>query len=139
MLSLFIEKETEFLLVGAYAMGVHGVPRATGDMDLLVKPSKENARRVYDALAEFGAPLANVSVEDFESPETVFQVGVAPCRIDVLTKIDGLTFDEASEDRVMAEVGGLTVPVISKAKLIVNKLATGRSQDQVDAENLKGL
>ncbi|OHD68407.1 MAG: hypothetical protein A2W19_14420 [Spirochaetes bacterium RBG_16_49_21] len=137
MLSLLLENKVDFLLVGAYALAVHGFPRATADIDVFVKPSQGNARRVYKALSEFGAPLGNVSVADFESPGTILQIGVAPRRIDLITEIGGLSFDEASEDKDIVEIEGLSIPVISKAKLIINKLATGREKDRLDAEALK--
>ena len=127
----------DFLLVGAYAMAVHGFPRATADIDIFIKPSGENSRRIMKALAEFGASLDNITVSDFETPGIVVQIGVAPRRIDLITEIDGLTFDEAENDKVVVELEGLSIPVISKEKLIINKLATGRAQDRLDAENMK--
>ena len=87
ILSVFSEEEVEFLLVGAYALAVHGVPRATGALDLWIRSSLHNARRVWQALARFGAPLSGISQEDFLRSETVFQIGVAPCRIDILTSL----------------------------------------------------
>lgn len=137
MLSLLLENEVNFLLVGAYALAVHGFPRATADIDIFVKPSKENAKRVYKALSEFGAPLENVFIADFEVPGTILQIGVKPRRIDLITEIDGLTFDEADLDKDIVNIEGLSVPIISKSKLIINKLATGRDKDRLDAENLK--
>jgi hypothetical protein len=137
MLFLLLENRVDFLLVGAYALAVHGFPRATGDIDIFLKPSPENARRAHKALSEFGAPLGNVSLADFESPGTILQIGVAPRRIDLITQISGLTFDEAGEDRDIVEIEGLSIPVISKAKLIINKLSTGRERDRLDAEILK--
>ena len=137
MLFLLLENRVDFLLVGAYALAVHGFPRATGDIYIFLKPSPENARRALKTLSEFGAPLGNVSLADFESPGTILQIGVAPRRIDLITQISGLTFDEAGEDRDIVEIEGLSIPVISKANLIINKLSTGREQDRLDAENLK--
>jgi hypothetical protein len=137
MLSLLLENKVDFLLVGAYALAAHGFPRATADIDVFVKPSPENAGRVYKALSEFGAPLGDVSPADFESPGTILQIGVAPRRIDLITEISGLSFDEANVDRDVVEIEGLSVPVISKAKLIINKLSTGREKDRLDAEELK--
>src|SRR4030042_4452228 len=101
MLSMFIERRVEFLIVGAYAMAVHGYPRATGDINIFVKPSLENSGRVLRAIEDFGVPVEQVSRTDFETPGTVFQIGVAPRRIDILTEIDGITFEEAAEDRDM--------------------------------------
>ena len=95
MLSALSAEGAEFLLVGAFAMAVHGYPRATGDMDIWIRPSDENAGRVWRALRQFKAPMRNLSVEDLKSPDTVFQIGVAPRRIDLLTSIDGVEFDDA--------------------------------------------
>ena len=95
ILSEFCAAKVEFLLVGAYAMAVHGLPRATGDIDLWVRCSEENAQHIMAALARFGAPLSQISAADFQTPGVVFQIGVAPHRIDILTAIDGVEFDEA--------------------------------------------
>ena len=137
MLSLLLENEVDFLLVGAYALAAHGFPRATADIDIFVRPSKENANHVFKALSEFGAPLGNVSISDFEVPGTILQIGVKPRRIDMITGIDGLTFDEAEEGKVIVEIECLSIPVISKRNLIINKRATGRDKDKLDAENLE--
>lgn len=118
-------------------LAVHGFPRATGDIDIFVKPERDNAEKVYNSLADFGAPLENISVKDLHEPDTVLQIGVAPIRIDILTSIDGLSYDKASEDKEYVESGGLPIPFISKQKLIINKLATGREQDRIDADKLK--
>jgi hypothetical protein len=137
MLSALSEEGAEYLLVGAYAMAVHGVPRATGDIDLWVRPTADNAGRVVRALARFGAPLRDLTIDDLERPGTVFQIGVAPNRIDIMTAIDGLTFEEAWTRRVAASVEGLTIPVIGRADLIRNKRATGRERDRADADQLE--
>ncbi|MBN2010698.1 nucleotidyltransferase [candidate division KSB1 bacterium] len=136
MLSILLENNVEFLLVGAYAMAVHGYPRATGDLDIFVRPSKENSQKVYQALAKFGAPLESVTIEDFEKPGTIFQIGMIPRRIDVINEIDGVTFEDAYHAREFIDIEGLIVPVISKQKLIINKQATGRDKDRLDAERL---
>lgn len=122
--------------MGAYALAAHGFPRATAEMDVFVKPSPANAALVMKTLQEFGAPLADLSADDFSRPGITLQIGVAPRRIDVITKIDGLTYDEAAAGKEIIEIEGLSVPVISKPKLIINKLATGREKDQLDARNL---
>ncbi len=139
ILSLLLEKEAEFLVVGAYAMAAHGYPRATADIDIFVKPSPENASRVYQAIREFGAPLENIIPADFEAPGTVFQIGVEPRRIDLMTEIDGLSFDEADKDKDVYEIEGIRIPFISKNMLIKNKLATGREKDRLDAVSLKSI
>jgi hypothetical protein len=138
MLSAFSGARVEFLLVGAYALAVHGLPRATGDIDLWVRRDEQNAVRIVRALERFGAPLAGVSAEDFLTVELVFQIGIAPRRIDILTSIDGVEFDEAWAEREEVEVEGLRVFVISRRHLVQNKRATGRLRDQADAEWLEG-
>lgn len=139
MLSALSEEGAEYLLVGAYALAVHGLPRATGDMDLWVRATEENARRVLGALSRFGAPLAGVTAHDLVTPGTVFQIGVAPRRIDILTSIDGVQFDEAWGVRHVARVESLDVPVIARQHLIRNKKATGRPQDLADAARLEDM
>ena len=139
MLSLFLEGEAEFVVVGAYALAVHGVPRATGDIDLFVNPTEQNSAKVYRCLASFGAPVRDIASEDFATPGIVFQVGVAPRRIDIITMIDGVSFDEAAEDAVQVDMEGLVVPVISKRNLIKNKESTNRPKDRLDAESLRNF
>jgi hypothetical protein len=132
MLRGFAAHEVEFLLVGAYAVAVHGYPRATGDIDLYVRPSVENAVRVIAALTEFGAPLQGVSATDFQVPGIIYQVGVAPGRIDILTAIDGVSWDEAWSGHRVQDVAGLRVPVIGLEALLKNKKASGRPKDLAD-------
>lgn len=139
LLCVFDAAGVEALVVGAHAMAAHGHLRATKDLDVWVRPSPENARRVMRALADFGAPLSGVSAEDFERPGTVLQIGVAPVRIDLLTKIDGVEFDEAWRDRTETTFGGASVAVLSIAHLIRNKRSTGRAQDRIDADALEAL
>ncbi len=127
----------EYLLVGGYAVGLHAIPRFTKDLDIFIRPDDPNASRVFAALQAFGAPLADLSPKDLATPGTVFQVGVAPNRIDVINKIDGVTFDEAWDGRTSTTYGGQTVPVIGKAELLRNKIASGRPQDLIDAEALR--
>ncbi|MEM1041751.1 MAG: hypothetical protein AAGI91_03895 [Bacteroidota bacterium] len=138
MLSAFADAGVEYLLVGAYALAAHGQPRATGDIDLWVRPSPENADRVLRALRAFGAPLSDVRREDFAQPDIVFQLGVSPRRIDVLTVIDGVGFEEAWADRLELVLDGIALPVISRKHLIQNKQAVGRLQDLADIERLQG-
>lgn len=132
MLSAFCDEGVEFLLVGAYALAAHGHPRATGDLDLWIRCSHENAQRVWRALSRFGAPLCDLTIEDITSPGTVIQIGVAPRRIDLLTSIDGVDFEEAWPERKDIAVESLTVPVIGRADLIQNKRALARPQDLAD-------
>jgi hypothetical protein len=132
ILSEFCAAGVEFVLVGAYAMAAHGLPRATGDIDLWVRCTGENAERVMIALARFGAPLHEIRVEDFHQPGIVFQIGVAPRRVDVLTEIDGVAFEEAWRDRTEIEIDALSVPVLSRAHLLQNKRAAARPKDLAD-------
>ena len=136
MLSAFADAKVDYLVIGAYAMAAHGHPRATGDIDLWVGTAPTNAERVLDALSTFGAPLTEVDRDDFQTPDTVFQIGVSPRRIDILTTIEGVNFEEAWPQRIEIEIGGLTVPVIGREHLIKNKRALGRSQDLADIEHL---
>jgi hypothetical protein len=137
ILSEFLAADVEFVLVGAYALAVHGLPRATGDIDLWVRTSPDNARRVLSALAHFGAPLGDITDQDFTAQGRVVQIGVAPFRIDLLTSIDGVTFEEAWRDHVKVDVEGINVPVISRDHLLVNKRATGRMKDRADVRRLE--
>ncbi len=120
-------------------MAVHGHVRATKDLDVWVRPTAENARRVLAALAEFGAPLGDLQEQDLARPGLVFQIGVPPLRIDILTSIDGVEFPEAWSARVETPFAGHPTSVISLRHLLQNKRATGRSQDQADVEALEAL
>jgi hypothetical protein len=139
VLSEFIDGQVEFLLVGAYALAAHGLVRATGDLDLWVRPTAANAARVVAALQRFGAPAEHFSAADFVRPDSVVQVGVEPFRIDVLTSIDGVGFEQAWAHRISASIEGLSGPVIGREELIANKRATGRPQDALDAQRLEHL
>ena len=136
ILSAFNAGQVEYLLVGAYALAAHGAPRATGDIDLWIRPLPENARRAWLALAGFGAPLEQVRESDLATPGMVVQIGTAPRRIDILTAIDGVALDEAWQGRVEVVVDGLTIPVIGRDDYLRNKRATGRLRDQADIEAL---
>ena len=133
ILSAFAEESVKYLLVGAYALAVHGHVRATGDIDLWVENSRDNATRIMAALARFGAPLHEIEARDFETPGVVFQIGVAPRRIDILTTIDAVDFEAAWSEREEVEVVGSKVTVISRRHLLQNKRATGRPKDRADA------
>jgi hypothetical protein len=136
LLRAFIEGNVRFLIVGAYALAVHGRPRATGDLDVWVDATPENAAKVMSALERFGAPTAQVSVEDFSRPGIVFQMGLPPLRIDVLTELSGLTFTEAWSSRMQAAFGPVMADVIGREAFIKNKRATGRAKDLGDVESL---
>lgn len=137
LLSTFNAHRVEYLVVGAHALAAHGYVRATGDLDVWVRPDPANARRVIEALRAFGAPLQDLTETDLTRAGTVFQIGVAPLRIDVLTSIDGVTFDEAWTDRLSAKFVDLPVPVLSAKNLIMNKRTVGRMQDLADVEWLE--
>ena len=137
ILSEFGAAGVEFLVVGAYALAAHGLPRATGDIDLWVRCSPENAIRVLRALSNFGAPLEDVTEQDFLIPGVVLQIGVTPRRIDVLTAIDAVEFEEAWLARIEVEIDGLRVPVLGREHLLRNKRVTGRAKDAVDVSRLE--
>ena len=139
MLSALSGEGAEYLVVGAFALSAHGYSRATGDIDLWVRPSPENAARVLNALRKFGAPLHDLHLEDLQSPGTVFQIGVAPMRIDILTSIDGVAFEDAWKARESRTVDGVTLPCLARRDLIHNKRVTGRPPDRIDADLLEGL
>jgi hypothetical protein len=136
LLRAFADHNVRFLVVGAYALAVHGRPRATGDLDVWVDASNENAPHLIEALQAFGAPLDEVSVADFCRPGIVFQIGLAPRRIDILTALTGLTFEEAWKHRVLAAFGDQRVSVIGRDDFIANKKAAGRQKDLADVEGL---
>lgn len=137
ILSAFIDHRVEFLVVGGYAMAAHRLPRATKDLDLWVRPEAENAARVLEALDAFGAPRHGLIAEDLASAGTIYQVGVPPHRVDVITTVDGVQFSDAWANRVQVDIDGLLIPVIGRAHLITNKRTVGRPQDLVDADLLE--
>lgn len=140
ILAALNDAHAEFVIVGAYAMAAHGVPRATGDLDLLVRPSPENAVKVYQALLAFGAPVQahQLTAQDFERPDLVYQLGLPPRRIDILTSISGVSFDEAMRENVVGTLGMQRVHFIGRSPLVRNKRATGRPKDRIDADLLEG-
>jgi hypothetical protein len=136
LLRAFSAAEVKFLIVGAYALAHHGRPRATGDLDVWVDATPANAPRVIHALAAFGAPMTDVAESDFAAPGVVFQIGVPPGRIDILTELTGITFDEAWPGREAGAFGELTVDFIGREAFLRNKRATGRAKDLGDIERL---
>ena len=126
----------EYLLVGGYAVAIHGYPRATVDMDLWVARTRRNAEHLVSALREFGFDMPQVTVDLFLQPDRVVRMGVAPLRIELLTSIDGVEFDECSARHVAVQLDAIEVPVISLSDLRRNKTAAGRTKDQLDLENL---
>jgi hypothetical protein len=132
MLSALSAAGVDYLIVGAFALAAHGNPRATGAIDIWIRPDLENAERVLRALRGFGAPLFDLSVDDLVADDTVFQIGVAPVRIDILTGIDGVRFEEAWSRRVLVAIEDLQVPVLGLPDLAANKRASGRPKDLAD-------
>ena len=118
-------------------MGAYGHLRATGDIDIWVWATTENSEKIYNSLKQFGAPLSEINKNSFAEQGVVFQIGVAPRRIDILSRIDGVDFEDAYEERQIINIDGIDVPLISKQHLIKNKLATGRKKDELDAEQLQ--
>jgi hypothetical protein len=131
--------EARFLVVGAYAVSLHARPRATGDIDVWIDATPDNASRVFRALGAFGAPLADLSESDLATPGIVFQIGVPPRRIDILTSLTGVTFAEAWPDRVLVDIEGIACPFIGRDALLRNKRALGRPRDLADLELLGEL
>jgi len=140
LLMELLDAEARFLVVGAHAMAVHGVPRATGDLDVWVSPAASNAERVWAALQRFGAPVEQlgVSLEDLQTPGMVVQIGQPPRRIDLLTDVSGLDFEDAWGNRTMHSIGPRAVPFLSREDLIRNKRASGRPKDVADLDVLEG-
>ena len=137
MLQILLNNEVRFLIVGAYAMGAYGYPRATGDFDIWVEASMENSKKIYRSISEFGALVSDIAENTFTEKGIIFQIGVAPRRIDIITHIDGVTFQEAHKSRENIEIENLNLPFISKENLIKNKQSTGREKDKLDADYLK--
>jgi hypothetical protein len=137
MLVALNDAEADYLVVGAYAMAAHGCPRSTGDIDFWVRPTPENASRVWNALASFGAPMEEIAVEDFSTPGVVFQIGIAPQRVDVMTSVSGVEFEDAWPNRIVADLDGLRADVIGREQLLQNKIASGRPKDIVDVNILR--
>lgn len=136
-LSALSDASAEFLLVGAHAVAVHGWPRATGNLDVWVNPPSERRESVA-SLASFGAPMNHLTSNDLAQPGLVFQIGVVPDRIDILTSVTGLEFEDAWERRVIVRFDDVEVPVIGLSDLIHNKRAVGRARDLADLEGLEG-
>ena len=137
LLESFLSRGVEFLVVGDHAVAFHGHPRLTQDTDLFVRPTLENGRRIVEALAAFGFGSVGLTAEDFTVPDRMIQLGRVPNRIDLLTGIFGVTFDEAWSTRVEGDLGGVRVPLIGREALIKNKRATGRPMDLADADWLE--
>ena len=140
-LRCLVTANCDFVVVGAHALALHGSPRATGDLDVFVRADDENAPRVIEALHEFGAPVAahGITERDFRVPGVVYQIGLPPRRIDLLTQLSGVSFDDAVHDALVGAIGGVAVRCIGLEAMLRNKLAAGRAKDLADAEVLRRL
>ncbi|MBN2437648.1 MAG: nucleotidyl transferase AbiEii/AbiGii toxin family protein [Deltaproteobacteria bacterium] len=139
MLLALSDENVRFILVGAYALAAHGYPRATMDIDIWVMPSSENADAVLRALSRFGVPLHNLTKEELLKDGTIFQIGVAPRRIDIITGASGLLFEPAYQNSISVDIEGIEVRIPSIDDLILNKRTTRRTKDLADAEALEAL
>jgi hypothetical protein len=137
LLRALSDADARFLIVGAYAVAAHAEPRATGGLDIWVEPTTDNAARVYAALRTFGAPLLELAPEDLAAPRIVFQIGLPPRRIDILTSITGVEFADAWTSRVAVDYAGVPCQVIGRDALIANKRMLGRAKDLADLELLE--
>jgi len=138
MLAALASEGAIYLVIGAHAMAVHGVPRATGDLDIWVRPDPENCERVWRALVKFGAPVEAMDLKPADLIQSlVYQIGLPPRRIDILTEISGLDFAEAWPARVVQKVGEIEVPFLGREALLKNKRASGRTKDLADVEQLE--
>ena len=136
LLELFNKRKVEYLVVGGYALAFHGAPRFTGDIDLFVRPVRENARQILAALNDFGFGSLDLSEEDFVTPGKIIQLGVPPIRIDIITSISGVSWEKADMGKVAGEYAQTPVCFISREDFISNKRATGRKKDIADIEAL---
>jgi hypothetical protein len=136
LFALLNEHNVEYLIVGGYALAFHGAPRYTGDIDIFVRPHPENARRILQALAAFGFQFPNLTADDFQNPNSVVQLGVPPVRVDLLTSISGVSWEEAAASKESGCFGDVPVHYIGRNQYITNKRATGRKKDLADIEAL---
>jgi len=136
LLALFNAQSVEYLIVGGYALAFHGAPRFTGDIDIYVKPSKENSERIISSLGEFGFGNIGLSKGDFSKPDQVIQLGVPPVRVDIITSLSGVSWEESDNEKVMGDYGGIPVNYIGRRQFIANKKASGRKKDLADLEEL---
>ena len=135
-LALLNAHEVEFMIVGGYALAFHGAPRLTGDIDVFVKPDHQNAKQIIKALVEFGFSSLDLTIDDFKYPDKVIQLGLPPVRIDIITSISGVSWEEADATKVPGLYGDISVSFIGKKQFITNKRAIGRKKDLADIEAL---
>ncbi len=136
LLELFNVHKVEYMIVGGFALAFHGAPRFTGDIDLLVKPDIENARRILAALKDFGFEFSNLSEADFLKLDNVIQLGFPPVRIDIVTSISGVDWQTAAKGKIAGKYGDIEVFFIGKEEFIANKKSSGRLKDLADIESL---
>ena len=136
--ALLSAHEVEFVIVGAYALGFHGAPRFTGDLDILVRPTEENGERLLAAITAFGFPTPPVTPADIVIGRKVIEMGVAPVQIHVMSQIDGVTWEEVWASRELGPFGSQSLPFIGRAEFLRNKRAAGRPKDLADVEALRG-
>jgi hypothetical protein len=137
LLKIFEEHKIRYLIVGGYAVMKYSEPRFTKDLDVFIATDRANAEAVYSALKEFGAPLENLTSDDFVHKGYFYQMGRAPLRVDIMMSIPGIEFDEAWKNREVVQLEDVKIPFISRSDLIRSKEASGRPQDRIDVEKLK--
>jgi predicted nucleotidyltransferase len=138
-IELLNKHSVKYMIVGAHALAFHGKPRHTGDLDIWIKPSKENADKMMRVLNDFGFGSLGLTADDFLKENYVTQLGYPPLRIDILNSISGVTFDEALDHSLNTKIDDLEIIYIGMSELIKNKIATGRKQDIADVESLNKL
>ncbi len=131
------DEKVEYVIIGAHAVIYYSEPRYTKDLDILIKPNLDNAKKLWEALRIFGAPLQNITIEDFTNEDIIYQIGIEPNRIDILVGIDGITSEEAFTNITNSTYDNIPIYIINKKSLIKAKEASNRLQDQIDVENLK--
>lgn len=136
LLELFNAHGVEYIIVGGYALAFHGAPRTTGDIDVFIGTAPDNAQRVLEALGEFGFGAVGITRKDFETPNQVVQLGVPPVRVDIITSLTGVSWEDAYRDRVAGTYGGVSVSYLGREHFVSNKRATGRKRDLADLEAL---
>lgn len=136
LLRLLNDHKVNYLIVGGYALAFHGAPRFTGDLDIFVQPTEGNAKRLLSALEEFGFGSLDLKASDFTTPDQTIQLGVPPARIDLLTSIEGVDWESASEGSVEAKFADIPVKYIGREEFIRNKRSVGRKRDLADLEAL---
>jgi len=136
LLELLNAHKAEFIIVGAYALAFHGVPRFTGDIDIFVKPAPENAEKILAALEEFGFVSLNLTISDFQDPDKVVQLGIAPVRVDLITSLTAVSWQEAFSGKVQGTYGDVPVYYLGRKEFLSNKKALGRKKDLADIEAL---